>query len=127
MNSEGGLILIVEDEKGIRESTAEYLRALNYRVLEAANGFEALEMTANDSSRPDLVVTDVVMPGMTGPEMAQRLRLRWPDLKFIFMTGYTEEPLLRHGEFLKSTLLKKPFNLRLLGGKIQEALSAAPS
>src|SRR5438876_73480 len=93
MNSEGELILIVEDEKGIRESTAEYLRALNYRVLEAANGFEALEMTANDAARPDLVVTDVVMPGMTGPEMAQRLRMRWPDLKIIFMTGYTEEPL----------------------------------
>jgi two-component system cell cycle sensor histidine kinase/response regulator CckA len=98
------VILMVEDEPAVRGLFAQALRRDGYYVLEASNGAEALKVTAQ-AGRLDLVITDVVMPIMRGPELAAQLRLQYPTLKFIFVSGYLVDEDLGPN----SSMLQKPF------------------
>jgi len=92
-------------------------------MLEAESGEAALEVLSRQNGRmPDLVITDVIMPNMDGPTLAKRLREQTPDLKIIFISGYTEEKLKDHmGENI--WFLPKPFTLKQLAAKVKEALA----
>jgi two-component system, cell cycle sensor histidine kinase and response regulator CckA len=101
---------------------ARALRRQGYSVLEAGNGLEALDVKAGHSGPIDLVVSDVVMPEMDGPTLLKELRKDNPDLKFIFMSGYTDDALstLENGE--EFSFLPKPFQLAELVSKVKEVI-----
>jgi len=115
-------VLLVEDEAGLREPVRDYLMKEGYRVLDAANGADALQLLESQSSRVDALITDVIMPQVNGPELARRLKARFPDMKVIFMSGYAEDKLGGPDSFRDSVLLQKPFALRALRAKLQELL-----
>ncbi|MDQ1355420.1 MAG: two-component system, cell cycle sensor histidine kinase and response regulator CckA, partial [Acidobacteriota bacterium] len=83
-------ILVVEDEQTVRGLAVQMLKQYGYNVLESANGSEALELCRKRRKPVDLVLTDVVMPNMSGPEFVQQLRLMWNNVKVLYMSGYTE-------------------------------------
>jgi signal transduction histidine kinase len=117
-----GTILIVEDEPEVRTLTARMLRREGYDVLEAPDGEAALEV-AKGPARIDLLLTDVVMPGMSGSELAARVRELRAGIKVIFMSGYTHDMIDRHGVFEPgAAFMQKPFTARALGRAIHDAL-----
>ena len=118
----GATVLLVEDEAGLREPLRDYLTKEGYRVLDAANGADALQLLESQPSRIDALITDVIMPQVNGPELARRLKDRFPDMKVIFMSGYAEDKLGGPESFRDSVLLQKPFALRALRAKLQELL-----
>lgn len=101
-------VLVVDDEENIRKFVAYVLRDAGYRVETAANGREALE--AFDSGATfDVIVSDVRMPSMSGPRFVQQLRQTEPDVKVLFLTGYSEQLFAEHGELvIDEALLEKP-------------------
>ena len=118
-------ILLVEDEDMVRTLACRILRSCGYDVLEACNGGEGLLMCEQHRGPIHLVLTDVVMPRMSGRELAQRLRLLRPDLKVIFMSGYTDDVVLRHGILsLDAEFIQKPFSSRDLVAKVRAVLDA---
>jgi len=118
----GETVLVVEDEDGLRLLATKLLERLGYRVLVAANADEALQLFEADASI-DVLLTDVVMPGVSGPELTRRLIERRPALKVIYMSGYTDEAIVHHGVLDPGiAFLNKPFTSESLGRKIQEAL-----
>jgi CheY-like chemotaxis protein len=119
-------ILLVEDEPGLRAAAADFLRANGYTILEAHNGDEALAVASRTEGQIDLLLTDVIMPGMTsGPELARRILELRPGIHVLYMSGYTENIALQHGIVnLASQFLQKPFSLHLLGKKIREILDS---
>ena len=119
MNSEAGkaTILLVEDEPAVKGLFSQALRKEGYTVHEARNGVEALEVE-KDIEHLDVLVTDVVMPYMKGPELARQLRAKQPDLKVIFVSGYVAPGDL--GEH--QALLQKPFVRQQLIDKVREVL-----
>ena len=122
-----GVVLLVEDEKGVRDLTREYLEKSGYKVLVAENGYTALELAALHAGPIDLLVTDVVMPGINGKELADRINAVRPDIKILFMTGYTDQGIVRHGSLSAgAALLQKPFTLTTLASKLREILAAEP-
>ena len=113
-------ILVVEDAEDLRQLTSRLLRRLGYAVLSAANGEEALELFERNASI-DLVLTDVVMPGGSGPELTRQLVERRPWLKVLYMSGYTEDIIMDHGVRKPGiAFLYKPFTSDALGQKIRE-------
>jgi two-component system cell cycle sensor histidine kinase/response regulator CckA len=118
-------VLVVEDEAALRTLARQILEANGYSVLEAASGMEAL-VTAQGYSGPiHLLLTDVVMPGMSGPELAERLRSVRPELAVLFMSGYTDDALGHHGALTPGTLLiQKPFKEERLTRQLREALAS---
>jgi CheY-like chemotaxis protein len=101
-------VLLTEDDDGLRELSALVLDGEGYRVLQARTGAEALELAT--SNEVDLLLTDVIMPHMNGPKLAEELRRRWPGLPVIFMTGYAEETVFaRTGIAREERVLRKPF------------------
>jgi two-component system cell cycle sensor histidine kinase/response regulator CckA len=88
-------VLVVDDEEEVRRLLVDVLRLGAYEVLEACNGEHALEVAARHGGSLDLLVTDTVMPKLTGPDLADRLRAREPDLKVLFMSGYAESDRVR--------------------------------
>ncbi len=120
-----GLILVVEDEPAVRSLTATMLRRHGYDVLVAASGADALAM-ASDSDEPiDLVITDVVMPGMNGQTVAKRLREGRKDLRVLFVSGYADDAIRRNGVLEAGTsLLQKPFLTDELIGRVRSLLDA---
>ena len=116
-------ILLVEDEDGVRESTAEYLTENGYTVLKANGGSAALRLAEHYSKRIDLLLTDVVMPKMSGRELCEKITLARPEIRVVFMSGYSNS-LLSNEQTLKSkhTLLQKPFRLAALGRCVREVL-----
>ncbi len=122
----GELILLVEDEEGVREMAREMLSVQGYRVVMARSPAEALEICRSDSNKFDLLLTDVVMPGMNGIEMARRLTEQFPSLPVLFMSGYTDryddaaQTLNSHHDFIQ-----KPFTPQELGRKVKTALERA--
>jgi two-component system, cell cycle sensor histidine kinase and response regulator CckA len=116
-------ILLVEDEQTVRESIAEYLQQSGYKVLKANGGPHALAIVGEFEGPIDLMLTDVIMPHMSGRELAQRMANSNPAMKVIFMSGYSDN-LLSSRQVLdpKHVLLQKPVRLALLGQKLREVL-----
>ncbi len=115
-------VLVVEDEPGVRRLAVEFLELHGYQVIDAETGVEALEKVGEYAGKMDLILTDVVMPGMSGPEMVERLvRLR-PKVKVVYMSGYAEEVLNREGSPAVTHLLQKPFSVEELTCKVREVL-----
>ena len=122
-------VLLVEDEAAVRNVTRAQLESLGYCVLACANAAEALQVVEGLSEPIDLLLTDVVMPGMNGRELAERLTERQPSLRVLFTSGYGEDVIARHGVLEPGVLLlQKPFALGRIASLVREALaSAAPS
>jgi CheY-like chemotaxis protein len=119
----GATVLVVDDEPGVRDIVARSLRRGGFRAMEAGNGGEALALVEREGP-PELVVTDLMMPGIGGVELARQLRARWPALPIIFMSGYSAETLdLRNPSGFEGGLLEKPFAPDDLVAKVTAALS----
>ncbi len=118
-------ILLVEDDTAIREMVKEMLSIMGYTVLEASNGNRAIEISRNTTERIDLLITDVVMPGISGRQLAQQMSKLREDMKILYMTGYTDEAILRHG-ILEHGLrfVQKPFTFETLAFKVRELLDS---
>lgn len=119
-----GHILLVEDEIELRNTNAEFLDSIGYSVTCASSGLEALQMI-EQIDHIDLVISDVVMPKMSGREFADRLLRIRPNTKLLFVSGYADDIVLQTGiSRLGTPFLQKPYTLRQLSGKIQEILTA---
>ncbi len=118
-----GTVLLVEDESAVRRIAALALRRAGHRVLEAADASAALRVAESGADELDLLVTDVVMPGMGGRALAARLREQRPDLPVLFVSGYTEdEALRREVATLRAAFLPKPFTPETLCAKVNDLL-----
>src|SRR3954463_728986 len=116
-----GTVLLVEDEPSLRVLAAESLRKLGYTVLQAGNGLEAIAVADGHAGRINIVVTDVVMPRLGGPELVARLREKRDGFSVIFMSGYTEAGALENSKIgPDAVLLNKPFSTEVLARKISE-------
>lgn len=119
-------ILVAEDEEGVRNLAREVLEKYGYTVLEASNGEEALALAERHEGPLDLLLSDVVMPRMGGPELAQALVERRPNVKVLYMSGYTEHPMVRRGVVESGVaFLQKPFTPTVLVSRIREVLEDA--
>ena len=117
-------ILLVEDEEALRQLTREVLQASRYTVLEATDGENALEVAEQHRGRIDLLLTDVVMPKMGGPALARLLAAANPDLKILYMSGYTgTSDLIQEIETPRSGFIQKPFTRDALTRKMRELLA----
>lgn len=119
--ADGPRILLVEDEDPVRDVITRLLRRLGYRVVSAASAEDAIEIM-EDGEEVDLVLTDVVMPGLTGIEMAEVLKERHPDLRFLFTSGYTSREMGRPPETPPEPFLPKPFTMEELSERLRSAL-----
>ncbi len=116
-------VLVVEDEAAVRSLTRMILERSGYRVLEAASPSEALEIFANLHEPLDLLLSDVVMPGMSGPVLAAQLQETQPDLKVLFISGHADETIVQHGVLMPDTeLLVKPFSVKELLARVHGVL-----
>jgi PAS domain S-box-containing protein len=117
-------ILLAEDEDAVREIAREFLQLSGYTVLEASDGASALALAEKHDGPIHLLVTDMIMPGMTGRELSQRLVENRPEMKVVFMSGYTEYATSREGEISESEiLLAKPFTRVTLAHTVRDTLS----
>jgi CheY-like chemotaxis protein len=120
----GATILLVEDEASVRSTVRRLLERHEYRVLEATNGQDALALIIARHGEVDLILSDMVMPGMGGAELATRVRAFAPTLPVLLMTGYTEEALARNGDRpLDQEIIEKPFTLHIVLEKVRTALA----
>jgi CheY-like chemotaxis protein len=117
-------ILLVEDEDALRTVTRRILEAAGYRVLTAANGPDALGALSADGVSVDLLLSDVVMPEMLGPELARRLRQLMPSIRILFMSGFAQPVLGDAMELGSVDLIEKPFTAPALLGRVERALAA---
>jgi CheY-like chemotaxis protein len=120
-------ILLVEDEANLRYLARQFLEKQGYKVIEAADGAVAMQIAVAHEGIIHLLLTDVIMPGMNGRELAQRISEIRPNVKILYMSGYTEN-VIGHNGMLDAgiRLLQKPFNLRDLKDKVREVLDATP-
>ncbi|HJX82710.1 MAG TPA: response regulator [Candidatus Angelobacter sp.] len=117
-------VLVVEDEEPLRCVVTDLLTQFGYHVLSAASGKEALALVQS-SKTIDMLVTDVVMPEMTGPELAAKVLQSRPKVKIIFVSGYTDGHLASHGSLTpEAVLVHKPFSIKVLTAKMRELLDA---
>lgn len=119
---DGTTILLVEDEETVRKVIERLLRKLGYDVLSAADAEEAIEIFRARDDELDLVLTDVVMPGLTGVEMAEVLKEERPDMKFLFTSGYTSKELGGNPEAPPEPFLPKPFSMDELSKSVRKVL-----
>jgi two-component system, cell cycle sensor histidine kinase and response regulator CckA len=116
-------ILLVEDEESVRQLVRDTLSAKGYEVLEAENGEAGIVAAERHRGKLDLVITDVVMPGMGGREMAEALIKKRPGTKVLYLSGYTEDAILNDGSVdTETAFLQKPFTLQNLSRKVREVL-----
>jgi PAS domain S-box-containing protein len=116
-------ILLVEDEQMLRALVRDILRRKGHTVLEAAHGDEALHLSRNHPGRIDLLLTDVVMPGLSGRQVAERLTLLRPEMRVMYMSGYTDDAIIRYGvEQETAAWIDKPFTPASLLAKVRETL-----
>lgn len=116
-----GTILLVEDEAMVRAVAERALTRQGYHVLTATNGEEALELL-EEGAQIDLLISDVVMPMMDGPTLVRTARVKYPDLKILFMSGYAEEQLRKSIDIDRVSFLPKPFSVQQLGQAARDAL-----
>jgi len=120
-------ILLVEDEANLRYLARQYLEKQGYKVIEAADGAVAVQIAVAHEAVIHLLLTDVIMPGMNGRELAQRISEIRPNVKILYMSGYTENVIGHNGMLEPGVrLLQKPFNLRDLKTMVREVLDATP-
>jgi PAS domain S-box-containing protein len=118
-------VLLVEDEAGVRDLIAQILKGAGYRVLAAANGGEALLICERFNGQIHLLLTDIVMPGMSGRDLARRLKELRPDLRVLHMSGYTDGTVSEYsGAEAGAAFIQKPFTPHSLARKVREALDA---
>jgi CheY-like chemotaxis protein len=116
-------ILLVEDEDAVRDLARDILQARGDRVLEARHGAEALSTSEQHPDEIHLLLTDVVMPEMSGRELAERLVVRRPTIKILYMSGYTANAVVHHGVLDPGTdFLQKPFTAAVLVQRVRESL-----
>jgi two-component system cell cycle sensor histidine kinase/response regulator CckA len=121
-------ILLVEDEQAVRRATAEFLRLQGYTVIEAKDGLDALSLAKSYRAVIDLLLTDVVMPNMSGGQLAKELAPLRPDTKLLFVSGYAGKTILDHNVLdLETNFVQKPFTLKHLSLKIRSALNQVAS
>jgi CheY-like chemotaxis protein len=115
---------VAEDEESVRSLVRRILEGCGYEVLDAARGEDALARFTQAGGAIDLLVTDVIMPGMSGPELARRLRSRNPGLRILYMSGYTDDLLTKHG-IRDADFIQKPFSPDAFARKVLEALAGS--
>jgi CheY-like chemotaxis protein len=119
-------VLLVEDEAAVRRITRIAMEAQGYTILEASSGAEAIQVAGQHEGPIHLLVTDVVMPEMSGPELVGALRALLPDLKVLYVSGYTDDAVVRYGLTPPSdAFLQKPFTPLALGKKVRDVLDGA--
>lgn len=124
----GEVVLMVEDESGIREVASRILTRRGYHVLTAADGTEAIELARGHDGPIDLLMTDVIMPGMLGKEVASCIREMRPTVRVMFMSGYAQPILDKNSNLPEGMiLLEKPFTEPTLLAKVREALASQVS
>jgi PAS domain S-box-containing protein len=118
-------VLVVEDQDGVRKLAREFLEMQGYTVLESRNGVEALALAQQHAGPIHLVLTDVVMPQMSGRELAEKLAALRPRVKVLYMSGYTDEAIVQHGVLEPGTaFLQKPYARDTLARKVREVLES---
>ena len=121
--SGGETILLVEDDPAVRKMAAEVLRGCGYQVLVAPSGADALRVAAEHQGPVDVLLTDIVMPGMTGRDLARQIVVRYPQTQVLYMCGYTDDAIVNHGLHDQSLrILQKPFTHQALACHVREAL-----
>ncbi len=116
-------ILVVEDEFMVRELVCDSLKNSGYTILEASNGKEAIEIFNNNSKKIDLILTDVIMPSMSGRKMVEILQEKYPGINALYMSGYTDDAIIKHGVLEPGmAYIQKPFSPKALIQKVQEVL-----
>ena len=127
MHAVSGVVLLAEDEPAVRDFTKRALERAGYTVLTAGTGDEALQASREWQDRIDVLVTDVVMPGMHGPELAYRLRQERPDIGLLYISGYAEDAVAGGGEFATpGAFLPKPFTTDALARAVRRAAVSDP-
>ena len=118
-------VLVVEDDPEVRKLICQVLRSRGYRVLETRSGDEAIQLAQTFTDPVQLVVADVILPEMSGPEIVRGIMRHKPDIRALYISGYTDEAVLRHGMLDKGvTFLSKPFLPEMLARKVREVLDA---
>jgi PAS domain S-box-containing protein len=116
-------VLLVEDEESVRQLVRETLESKGYKVLEADHAEAALQIVSSYTEKIDMLITDVVMPGMSGRELSARLCASYPQTKVLYLSGYTEDAIVHEGVLDPGTaFLQKPFTLQTLSRKVREVL-----
>jgi len=119
--------MVVEDDEAVLDVTVMMLRSAGFRVLTASDGNEALEVCRKEPDEIHLLLTDVVMPYMSGSQLAERLRMLRPGLRIVYMSGYVEDAIARRGlQDPTAKFLAKPFTSAQLLRKVREALDYRP-
>lgn len=121
--AQGETVLIVEDESAILELGLTMLERLGYKTLKAGTPGEAMELAGAHPHTVDLLITDVVMPEMNGRDLAARIAARYPQIKILFMSGYTANVIAHHGVLDEGVnFLQKPFSVHELAVKVRQVL-----
>ena len=119
----GETILVVEDEEKVRRLTTRILQGQGYKVLEAACGTDALNVCSEQNKAIQMVLTDVVMPGMNGRQLADQLKLLYPYMKIVYMSGYTDNAIVHHCILENGVnFIQKPFTIDALTRKLRDVL-----
>jgi CheY-like chemotaxis protein len=117
------VVLLAEDEDGVRSLARQVLHGCGYTVLEARDGAEAVRVAGQHQGRLDLLLTDVVMPRLGGRAVAEEVAALHPEAKVLFLSGYTDDAVVRHGVLdAQVAFLQKPFSLATLAQKVREVL-----
>ena len=117
-------ILVVEDDAGVRGAVISILKSRGYKILEAHGGKAAIELLSKQKDPIPLMLTDVIMPEMSGKELAEKVRLIRPEIKILFLSGYTENVIAHHGVLEPGiNFLAKPFTIQSLTQKVREVLN----
>ena len=127
LNNDQKIVLAVDDDPDVLRLVQAILRRFGFHVIIANGADQALEIFGGMERPPDLLLTDVVMPGLSGPMLVDKLLASAPDLRVLFMSGYDNRQIVQHYVVNSGfPLLPKPFTLEVLSNKVQEILSAPP-
>ena len=120
----GKMVVLVDDEDDVRSVMKSVLCQRGYTVLDAASGADAIQLLADHSGAVDMLVTDVLMPGMSGRELYEHLAHRHPGLKVLYVSGYADDAFAHEQEW-GNAFLSKPFSLETLAQRVRDGLSGS--